>query len=773
MLHDAERGLFHGAWSLRPLSLCALIIVLDQFSRHVYRNEVRPDENDVKALALSKLMLRRQWHLELPVPLAVFSLMPLRHTPTVPRLETVVREVERRAARLHSAQDLLQKFRRATVFRLDILRSKTSRKSDGVGRAKQGSETTMAGDAFDGILERKGFIGNLDTIDQHCLVRTMREFIREYAQDASAMGPQQQRHLARMVLVVSLSGGVDSMVIARILVHLRDELHAKIKKLEDTLGRQSQKRKKSKVSPEVMTSVEAITVVAIHINYGNRAESGREALFLRQWCASFDIDFHERRIDEVSRGKAPRDVYERRSRQIRFAFYRDVLKKYVGAAVVPAANATVTTMSDMTAAPSVAVPGPVHVQCPGIFFGHHQGDVQENVISNFFSRRATPLDLSGMAPTSIIDRVRILRPLLPHPKTSIFDFAHMHGVPYFKDTTPQWSTRGKLRQKLMPLLAEIYGDGYLGSLSALAEESNQLSALVGPLFVQFHAQVKRSRIACWFDCTEYVRQPVFFWKEVLREVCHSMGLSMIREKSIKQFLTWLQPSLNRHRRNEGKSASDKTSSSILSTNNSTSTSTNPSSTDGRRIDGRSADGSDVRDGLQPKPPKRRRIAGGNSKSSKAHIKPRNGWPALKKGHLSFLFNGVMYLFSPRFVPFDIQSCTQAQIKNYEACIKARNTFSVGSWVICVSDGPTFVNDFRVRTVHIGMDEMCSGSCQYSIYYRNGQTLTLGNVKGTAHPAGLLDAKFRKMFPFIKVRGKPDEGSGEFVHSVSVLVEFKT
>ena len=76
-------------------------------------------------------------------------------------------------------------------------------------------------------------------------------------------------------------------------------------------------------------------------------------------------------------------------------------------------------------------------------------------------------------------------------------------------------------------------------------------------------------------------------------------------------------------------------------------------------------------------------------------------------------------------------------------------------------------------MHIGMDEMCSGSCQYSIYYRNGQTLTLGNVKGTAHPAGLLDAKFRKMFPFIKVRGKPDEGSGEFVHSVSVLVEFET
>ena len=134
-------------------------------------------------------------------------------------------------------------------------------------------------------------------------------------------------------LVVSLSGGVDSMVIARILVHLRDTLLSSQSQNggqrvppRNRVGRRKGDKRAGALVPLGMFA--SLTVVAIHINYGNRAESGREASFLRQWCSSFGIDFHERRIDEVSRGKTPRDIYERRSREIRFAFYREVLAKY-------------------------------------------------------------------------------------------------------------------------------------------------------------------------------------------------------------------------------------------------------------------------------------------------------------------------------------------------------------------------------------------------------------------------------------------------------------
>jgi hypothetical protein len=52
------------------------------------------------------------------------------------------------------------------------------------------------------------------------------------------------------------------------------------------------------------------------------------------------------------------------------------------------------------------------------------------------------------------------------------------GVPYFKDTTPSWSTRGKLRSQLMPLLREMYGTGCSYNLRQLARMSDELCDVV-------------------------------------------------------------------------------------------------------------------------------------------------------------------------------------------------------------------------------------------------------------------------------------------------------
>jgi hypothetical protein len=51
-------------------------------------------------------------------------------------------------------------------------------------------------------------------------------------------------------------------------------------------------------------------------------------------------------------------------------------------------------------------------------------------------------------------------------------------VPYFKDSTPSWSTRGKLRSQLVPLLLDMYGAGCLQNLAQLAGESDATRALV-------------------------------------------------------------------------------------------------------------------------------------------------------------------------------------------------------------------------------------------------------------------------------------------------------
>ena len=47
-----------------------------------------------------------------------------------------------------------------------------------------------------------------------------------------------------------------------------------------------------------------------------------------------------------------------------------------------------------------------------------------------------------------------------------------------KDTTPSWSTRGKLRNQLLPLLTDMYGTGCTRNLTMLARMSDEMHDLV-------------------------------------------------------------------------------------------------------------------------------------------------------------------------------------------------------------------------------------------------------------------------------------------------------
>ena len=42
-------------------------------------------------------------------------------------------------------------------------------------------------------------------------------------------------------------------------------------------------------------------------------------------------------------------------------------------------------------------------------------------------------------------------------KETIYNFAHKNSVPYFKDTTPDWSVRGKYRNKVHDNLEDTFG----------------------------------------------------------------------------------------------------------------------------------------------------------------------------------------------------------------------------------------------------------------------------------------------------------------------------
>ena len=436
--------------------IVALIVVVDQFSRHVYRlRDLLPEaperaRADALGLQLSEeLMSHPGWEVRLSMSQLVFCLMPLRHSANVERLGRVAEIIERRQAQHEWNTELLERFRKQTTRRLQHLQDRARAEAD------------------DEILERAAFAADEGDILKHPLVQTVRTFLGEHNVIAGKDAAECP------AVVISLSGGVDSMVICKILCVLSG-----------------------------LSSVQAV-----HIDYANRPESGREADFVQRWCGQLGVAFHKRVVDEVTRGVTDRALYEKVSRDARYDCYKAVLN---------------------------------NSGARGIIFGHHQGDVQENVISNVM-HGCSPLQLSGMGPVGLSNGVTVWRPLLGHSKSDIFAFAHRYGVPYFKDTTPSWSTRGKLRGQLVPLLLDMYGQGCLARLSSLAAESDATYELLeGSIFGPFLRSVARHPCGLAVDVLPYRAQPVSFWREALRRLMHSLSMSMIRGRAVETFVERLQ-----------------------------------------------------------------------------------------------------------------------------------------------------------------------------------------------------------------------------------------
>jgi uncharacterized protein (DUF924 family) len=79
-------------WRDTPETLAAAIILLDQFSRNMFRGKARAYEADPLALELAKLALDRGWVDKMPMPLPSFILMPLQHSENLADQERSVAE---------------------------------------------------------------------------------------------------------------------------------------------------------------------------------------------------------------------------------------------------------------------------------------------------------------------------------------------------------------------------------------------------------------------------------------------------------------------------------------------------------------------------------------------------------------------------------------------------------------------------------------------------------------------------------------------------------
>ncbi len=128
--NDAMHGDVKG-WTCSPGKALALLILLDQFPRNMFRGTAKAYSSDAKALALAKLAISAGHDLATPEPARQFFYMPLEHSESLTDQDRCVRLMSMniestellRHAKAH--RDIIRKFGRFPYRNVHLGRAST------------------------------------------------------------------------------------------------------------------------------------------------------------------------------------------------------------------------------------------------------------------------------------------------------------------------------------------------------------------------------------------------------------------------------------------------------------------------------------------------------------------------------------------------------------------------------------------------------------------------------------------------------------------------
>ncbi len=87
----------------------------------------------------------------------------------------------------------------------------------------------------------------------------------------------------------------------------------------------------------------------------------------------------------------------------------------------------------------------------------------------------------------------------------------------------------------------MYGEGVLSQLTVLAGQSRETALWAKKaVFEPFWDSVTVGRLGSWFDTCQFRNECKFFWSQSLCSLLHSMGLPMVRDKAIMNFMSHIQ-----------------------------------------------------------------------------------------------------------------------------------------------------------------------------------------------------------------------------------------
>ena len=266
---SAEKGELE-SWKETIDGKLAYIIVLDQFTRNLYRDsDFR--RNDKKVLELVESMLANREDLQYTYfTQRMYVLLPLRHSKNSKHIRKVLKLLEEYKCGYKTHCQILEKFKYATIRDL----------TKAIGEYNYNTKIPS-------IIDYTHYNSILDTLygvreklnSKIDLEKVVKEYLVKY-------------NIKR--LGVSLSGGIDSMALLQILKNL--------------LG--------------------ADNVICGYISHSNRDIGQLELQFLIEWCNNLEVRLVYRKVDYMNRESVEREFYEEETRNIRFELYRHIVKDY-------------------------------------------------------------------------------------------------------------------------------------------------------------------------------------------------------------------------------------------------------------------------------------------------------------------------------------------------------------------------------------------------------------------------------------------------------------
>jgi tRNA(Ile)-lysidine synthase len=473
------------------------IILYDQIARNVKRiTNHNQKEYDEIALSISTYIINSNLDTEYPFIQRMFILLPLRHSRTTEKLDLVKSKLEQYEHQENMKENkLYQRFWLATLKDYSKV-TDTINIYDSINKPIRIKRMFI----FEKVMKfikliimyicsilninflNREIINKHPAYDKniHDEICASYKFTNDFTINLLYQSVEKfiKYHKIRNI-GISLSGGVDSNVLMYILWQLKN---------------------RGKID----------TLVAIHVDYGNRNISMTETDYLIDVCQYMNIPIIVRRITHIQRSNdtailQTREFYEAETKAIRFGLYKYAMEKY-------------------------------NIQ--GVCLGHHKDDVTENIFMNIF-RGKDLLELYGMIPYNNIDGVNILRPMLDHHKNDIYEISKQCGIMYFNDITPLWSFRGFMRQQLFPMI-QNFDMNMLNNLNNIGEKSKQWKEVVEKVAIYpTLKKLVKGRLGFYIELeNDYKNLPMAYWSKLFVNIFHSNGIKMITIKNLNYFVKW-------------------------------------------------------------------------------------------------------------------------------------------------------------------------------------------------------------------------------------------